>query len=164
MLLKTLRMKKKQHLHLTLIHISNFEPNFELYYNIFMSSQLCSLIIQFFLQNYTIDEGERISFLLRVGIEIEIIVVDGISGTFFGNKNKVVVGECCCRIPRQRVFEGESCTQMAGKRSSMLWWCRIKVVGVITQTHLGGIHVHYGGIHCVCECFSIGSSQEKKNY
>lgn len=44
--------------------------------------------------NVFAKEGERIGFLLRVWMEREIVVVDGISGAFSGNGNNlVVVGE-----------------------------------------------------------------------
>ena len=113
--------------------------------------------------NVFAEEGERIGFLLRVGMEREIVVVDGISGAFSGNGDNVVVGESAVvgfqdsgflreRAELRRREKGLRRGGGAGERQH----------GVITQTRLAGVHVHDSGIHCVRQGFSAGSSQKKK--
>lgn len=102
--------------------------------------------------NVFAKEGERIGFLLRVRMEREIVVVDGISGAFSGNGNNVVVGESAVvgfqdsgfveeRAEVRRREKGLRRGGGAGERQH----------GVITQTQtrLRGVHVHDGGIHWV---------------
>lgn len=101
--------------------------------------------------NVFAEEGERVGFLLKVGMEREIVVVDGIPGAFSGNgDSNVVVGESAVvgfqnsgflreRAVLRRREKGFRRGGGAGERQHR----------VITQASLGGVHVHDGGIHCV---------------
>jgi len=129
-----------------------------------MCSRSCSLIILFCLQRLYSRGRRRKNQFSSEGRNQKRNHCRGWNlWNIFWEQKQISYGrEHYSRIPRQRVLRERVVLRL---REKGLWHdggAEEMQHGVITPTQLGGMHVHDGDIHCVCEGFFAGSSQEKK--